>query len=433
MNPKVEVAVISRGVRLDAGVNGAPLVRLGDRTPQQTIIPIDWWLLPDDNRLTATVSAEEGDAAPSVELAVRLATDRDQFFTRVQWRMPRGASFEPFAVDLPFSVPGILSSSTWEECEAIEELDAATLSAVQRAGESFHRAFEARDAELIVRLLDRRIDDFCETFGDDPTDHRRAITGEFEWAANFERVLENGVDIAHAPFVHAGSFGNPDSPVVEDYEVVEILHEGWNIGNLSTVHLDPPEPSGVWKLISKKSKERPPIMTRTGIFFPNMTMLEVNLPLGTMRIFTAVVPVNANKSISKWTMMRSFFTGSWADKDSRRRTDKIFLEDQATVEAQRPELVPVDLSAELHVKSDANQIAYRRWRQGALDKGWGIDQHVVGRDGDYHEVRVIPSPSRRNNPELANAWVLKELDAKMKHETKPALATETTTESVDRA
>ncbi|HBX77222.1 MAG TPA: aromatic ring-hydroxylating dioxygenase subunit alpha [Acidimicrobiaceae bacterium] len=261
----------------------------------------------------------------------------------------------------------------------------------------------------------------------------RAITGEFEWAANFERVLENGVDIAHAPFVHAGSFGNPDSPVVEDYEVVEILHEGWNIGNLSTVHLDPPEPSGVWKLISKKSKERPPIMTRTGIFFPNMTMLEVNLPLGTMRIFTAVVPVNANKSISKWTMMRSFFTGSWADKDSRRRTDKIFLEDQATVEAQRPELVPVDLSAELHVKSDANQIAYRRWRQGALDKGWGIDQHVVGRDGDYHEVRVIPSPSRRNNPELANAWVLKELDAKMKHETKPALATETTTESVDRA
>lgn len=240
----------------------------------------------------------------------------------------------------------------------------------------------------------------------------RAITGEFAWKANFERVLENGVDIAHAPFVHAGSFGNPDSPVVEDYEVEEITHDGWNIGNISTVHLDPPQPSGIWKVVSKKGADRPPIKTRTGIYFPNITMLEVNLPLGTMRIFTAVVPVNANRSISKWTMMRDFFTGSWADRDSRRRTDKIFLEDQPTVEGQRPELVPVDLTAELHVKSDANQLAYRRWRQSALDRGWGIDQHVVGRDGDYHEVRVIPSPARREHPDLANAWVLKELAAR---------------------
>jgi phenylpropionate dioxygenase-like ring-hydroxylating dioxygenase large terminal subunit len=260
----------------------------------------------------------------------------------------------------------------------------------------------------------------------------RTITGEFAWKANFERVLENAVDIAHAPFVHAGSFGNPDSPVVEDYEVEEIIYNGWNIGNLSTVHLDPPMPSGIWKFVSKKGAERPPIKTRTGIFFPNLSMLEVNLPLGTMRIFTAVVPVNANRSISKWTMMRNFFTGSWADRDSRRRTDKIFLEDQPTVEGQRPELVPVDLAAELHVKSDANQLAYRRWRQSCRDRGWALDQHVVGRDGDYHEVRVIPSPARRDNPDLANAWVLKEIAAReAAYEANPASepGTEASTEA----
>ncbi len=239
----------------------------------------------------------------------------------------------------------------------------------------------------------------------------RAITGEFEWAANYERVLENGVDIAHAPFVHGGSFGNPDSPEVEDYVVEELTRDGWNIGNLSTVHLDPPAPSGVWKLISKKNADRPPIKTRTGIFFPNLTMLEVNLPLGVMRIFTAVVPIDAKRAVSKWTMMRNFFTGSWADRDSRRRTDKIFLEDQPTVEGQRPELVPVDLASELHVKSDANQVAYRRWRQSMLDRGWGVHDHVVGTGRDMEQVRVIPSPSRREHPELANAWVLKELEA----------------------
>ena len=97
----------------------------------------------------------------------------------------------------------------------------------------------------------------------------------------------------------------------------------------------------------------------------------MKLPLGTMTVFTAVVPVDATHSISKWTMMRSFFTGKWADKDSRRRTDKIFYEDQPTVEGQRPELIPVDLSAELHVKSDANQVAYRRWRLAGAGPGLG--------------------------------------------------------------
>ena len=238
----------------------------------------------------------------------------------------------------------------------------------------------------------------------------RAITGEFAWKANYERVLENAVDIAHAPFVHAGSFGNPDSPMVEDYDVEEILHGEVPIGNVCTVHLDPPEPSGIWKMISKKNAERPPIKTRTGIYFPNLTMLEVNLPLGTMRIFTAVVPIDATHSVSKWTMMRSFFTGKWADKDSRRRTDKIFYEDQPTVEGQRPELVPVDLSAELHVKSDANQVAYRRWRQAGLDRGWGIPDHEPG-DGAHTAVRVVASPARREDPDLANAWVLKEMES----------------------
>ncbi len=242
------------------------------------------------------------------------------------------------------------------------------------------------------------------------TEGFRAITGEFAWKANYERVLENGVDIAHAPFVHAGSFGNPDSPMVEDYDVEEILHGQVPIGNVCTVHLDPPEPSGIWKMISKKNAERPPIKTRTGIYFPNVTMLEVNLPLGTMRIFTAVVPIDATHSVSKWTMMRSFFTGKWADKDSRRRTDKIFLEDQPTVEGQRPELVPVDLSAELHVKSDANQVAYRRWRQAGLDRGWGIADHEAG-DGAHTAVRVVASPARREDPDLANAWVLKEMES----------------------
>jgi phenylpropionate dioxygenase-like ring-hydroxylating dioxygenase large terminal subunit len=236
----------------------------------------------------------------------------------------------------------------------------------------------------------------------------RTVTGEFQWSANFERVLENGVDIAHAPFVHGNSFGNRDKPEVDDYDVDEVLVDGHAVGNISTVSLDPPAPSGVWKLIAKKSEDRPRIKTRTGIFFPNLTMLEVNLPLGVMRIFSATVPVDATTTISKWSMMRNFFTGRWADRDSVRRTHKIFVEDQPTVEGQRPDLVPMDLSAELHIKSDANQLAYRRWRQKAMDKGWGIPDFIPS-EASRGSVTVVASPARREDPDLANAWVLKEM------------------------
>jgi len=38
----------------------------------------------------------------------------------------------------------------------------------------------------------------------------------------------------------------------------------------------------------------------------------------------------------------------------------IFAQDQRVVESQRPEAVPIDLAAELHLRFDALAVAYRR-------------------------------------------------------------------------
>ena len=40
---------------------------------------------------------------------------------------------------------------------------------------------------------------------------------------------------------------------------------------------------------------------------------------------------------------------------------KIFSQDVPIVESQRPELLPLDLQTELHLRSDRLAIAYRRW------------------------------------------------------------------------
>ncbi|HCR71486.1 MAG TPA: hypothetical protein DIW23_08595, partial [Anaerolineae bacterium] len=56
----------------------------------------------------------------------------------------------------------------------------------------------------------------------------------------------------------------------------------------------------------------------------------------------------------------------WTDpevlqKEYTKRITDIFEEDRVIVLSQRPELLPLDLQAELHLKSDRVAIAYRTW------------------------------------------------------------------------
>lgn len=67
----------------------------------------------------------------------------------------------------------------------------------------------------------------------DNPDYRK-IWGDYWWDVHYTRAVENGMDISHAPFVHAGSFGNPDEPEVEEYDV-----EKMEWGGDATVNLNP--------------------------------------------------------------------------------------------------------------------------------------------------------------------------------------------------
>jgi phenylpropionate dioxygenase-like ring-hydroxylating dioxygenase large terminal subunit len=42
--------------------------------------------------------------------------------------------------------------------------------------------------------------------------------GPYLFRANGPRVIENFLDVAHLPFVHAGLLGDPAMPEIEDYE-----------------------------------------------------------------------------------------------------------------------------------------------------------------------------------------------------------------------
>ena len=49
------------------------------------------------------------------------------------------------------------------------------------------------------------------------------------------------------------------------------------------------------------------------------------------------------------------------EQELREFQDTVAMEDLPIVESQRPELLPLDLQAELHLRSDRLVIAYRKW------------------------------------------------------------------------
>ena len=240
----------------------------------------------------------------------------------------------------------------------------------------------------------------------------KKVYGEYWWPVNYERALENAMDPSHAPFVHGNRFGNLDKPEVGDFDVVLTEWSG-----LATIPLYPPpgQPKGAWGKLFRKSVEDVDtpvqIPTKAGFYLPNINILQVPLPFGTMLLIDANVPVSEQETRSLFIACRTFLKGDWADKDAIKRVHYIFKQDDDVISLQRPELLPYDLSDEMHVRSDSLQVAYRRRRNQLIDQGWGIDTHQIVGDGPRDLAVVIPSPARTNNPELANAWVHKEVES----------------------
>lgn len=257
----------------------------------------------------------------------------------------------------------------------------------------------------------------------DDTETYRAVTGSFLWRSNYERILENGVDIAHTPFVHRGSFGNPEKPEVPEFEVET---SPWHCK--ASVKLAAPRPRGIWGRINPDKsdlKGRPPVPVSTTWWLPNAILLEVDLPLGELKIFDVNIPIDEDTTLVKFIALRTFFKGAWADKDAKRRVMNVLYQDEAVVNTVRPELLPFDLSDELHVKSDYNQVLYRRRRKELVEMGWSVEGNTIVGEGTAArvEARVIPSPARKEVPELASAWNFKEVRSRQLLESEAARRT----------
>jgi len=183
--------------------------------------------------------------------------------------------------------------------------------------------------------------------------------GPYRWRCDAARQVENFTDLGHFPWVHPGLLGDPDRPVVPRHEVRTDGH----VLHYSIVRPEAPNTSEF--PVFANAQAGPPVRhSRYELHLPYTIVLR--LGWGGERgmvYFFASRPVAADRCAGYVLIGRNYNLDQPAQviKDFE---DTIFGQDQVVVESQRPERVPFDLAAELHLKFDAVAVAYRKAMRG---------------------------------------------------------------------
>ena len=181
---------------------------------------------------------------------------------------------------------------------------------------------------------------------DDPAFHK-VHCGPYTYNASGPRAIENFLDVTHFPFVHTGLLGDPAYPEVNDYQA-EITPEGV-IARDITVWQPDPDATGKGAFVTYTYQVLRPL---TAFFIKSSGGPK-------FAMYFTITPVSERVSIA-WTYVARDYDAV-PDEQVRQFEDMITWQDVPIVESQRPELLPLDLQAELHLRSDRTAIAYRKW------------------------------------------------------------------------
>ncbi|MFT3852883.1 MAG: aromatic ring-hydroxylating dioxygenase subunit alpha [Ilumatobacteraceae bacterium] len=182
----------------------------------------------------------------------------------------------------------------------------------------------------------------------------RVIVGEpYEWCCDPTRRLENFLDFAHFAFVHDGVLGHRDDPFVPRHDVVVDGQEMF-------VHQERREPTSA----VKPGGDAPDAFTTIVdyvVHLPLAAVLDQRLPGGQRFVLgIASTPVGDGRSRTFWVLARDYdLAGDDAPYIAFQKG--VNEQDRPVIESLRPEFVPLDVTAELHVRDvDQVAIAYRR-------------------------------------------------------------------------
>jgi len=181
---------------------------------------------------------------------------------------------------------------------------------------------------------------------DDPT-FRKVHCGPYVISASGPRVIENFLDVTHFPFVHQGLLGDPAHPEIGDYAAV-VDFDGVTARDIGVWQ---PDPDGMGRGANVTYTYRVPR--------PLTAWFQKTSGGPRFAMYFTVTPVGDRDSIA-WMYVAMDY-GDQTDEEIRAFQETIIGQDIPVLESQRPELLPLDLQVELHLRSDRTAIAYRRW------------------------------------------------------------------------
>ncbi len=194
----------------------------------------------------------------------------------------------------------------------------------------------------------------------------RTIWGDYLWQGHFTRVLANTIDMSHAPFVHSKGFGNKKAPSIRTYT---LEREGeWSASG--TIQFKT-KPAYSLKLILR---DKAPSGSFQGRFYmPNITRVDLRFSWFHFVLFMAHVPISDTQTLTKWLHIRNFVRTPLADFLMRGDIAKTFDQDNWAVGTQPAGPWP-NLVDEVHVPSDALELAYRKCYERALRTGSELEE-----------------------------------------------------------
>ena len=190
----------------------------------------------------------------------------------------------------------------------------------------------------------------------------------YDWDCSMPRRIENYVDFAHFAWVHDGVLGDRSQPEVPDHAIeragCELRFDHPGLRRLL------PESGGPDRAGREKAVD---VLIEYRLFMPNTVLLDHRIPALDQQylLFFTVCPTGPKTSRCFTLQGRDYSHDEETDRELREFNALVIGQDLPIVQSQRPEELPMDLSAEIQIKG-ADQVAveYRRWLKEIAD---GVD------------------------------------------------------------
>ena len=190
----------------------------------------------------------------------------------------------------------------------------------------------------------------------------------YDWDCHASRRVENFLDFAHFAWVHPGTLGDRDFPEVPEHEV-------WQDGDRIRIRQPRPEPrndsvkTGGLDGDAEHTDDGRVMSVMHYVGYPPLAaQLRQELPAGReYAVFLAASPIDDHTTRTFWHVARTY---AWDQPDDEfvQFQVEVVAQDRPIVESQRPEQIPAEITAELHVGDDKVSLAWRRLLRDLVDR-----------------------------------------------------------------